>query len=91
MDRLNIKATINLTFNGSILAREGVGYVLTFEKLVDISKQSMLCFRPLTPALETKLFFIWKKYQMFTPAAELFLTEMREQFSASASRASDSI
>ncbi len=80
VDRLNVKATINLTFNGSILAREGVGYVLTFEKLVDISEESALCFRPLTPTLETKLFFIWKKYQLFTPAAELFLTEMREQF-----------
>ena len=91
VDRLNIKATINLTFNGSILAREGVGYVLTFEKLVDISNQSMLCFRPLTPTLETKLFFIWKKYQMFTPAAELFLTEMRERFGVAVSRASDSI
>ncbi len=80
VDRLNVKATINLTFNGSVLAREGVGYVLTFEKLVDISEESALCFRPLTPTLETKLFFIWKKYQLFTPAAELFLTEMREQF-----------
>ena len=91
IDRLNVKATINLTFNGSILAREGVGYVLTFEKLEDISERSMLCFRPLTPALETKLFFIWKKYQMFTPAAELFLTEMRERFGIAAPQAGDSI
>ncbi len=56
-----------------------MGYVLTFEKLVDISEESALCFRPLTPTLETKLFFIWKKYQMFTPASEQFLAEMREQ------------
>lgn len=91
VDRLNVKATINLTFNGSILAREGVGYVLTFEKLVDISEQSALCFRPLTPTLETKLFFTWKKYQMFTPAAELFLAEMREQLNILGSSHHDSI
>ena len=83
-DRLSVKATINLTYNGSILTREGVGYVLTFEKLVDISEQSELCFRPLTPALETKLYFIWKKYQVFTSAEELLLTEMREQMNIAA-------
>lgn len=82
-DRLNITATLNLTFNGSILAREGVGYVLTFDKLVDTSGESPLCFRPLTPKLETKLYLIWKKYQVFTPVAELLLNEMREYFDGS--------
>lgn len=80
VDQLNITATLNLTFNGSILAREGLGYVLTFDKLVDTSGESTLCFRPLTPKLETKLYLIWKKYQVFTPAAELLLNETREYF-----------
>lgn len=78
-DRLHITATLNLAYNGSILAREGVGYVLTFDKLVNTSKQSELCFRPLTPKLETKLYFIWKKYQVFTPTAEVLLNEMKKQ------------
>ena len=77
VDRLNITATLNLTYNGSVLAREGLGYVLTFDKLVDTSEQSELCFRPLTPALETKLYVIWKKYQVFSPAAKLLLNEMK--------------
>ena len=77
VDRLYITATLNLTYNGSVLAREGLGYVLTFDKLVDTSEQSELCFRPLTPALETKLYVVWKKYQVFSPAAELLLNEMK--------------
>lgn len=83
MDQLNIVATINLTYNGSILAKEGLGYVLTFDKLVDTSEQSELCFRPLIPRLETKLYIIWKKYQVFTSAAEVLLNELKEHYSVS--------
>ena len=77
VDRLNIVATINLTYNGSVLVREGLGYVLTFDNLVDTSEQSELCFRPLIPKLKTKLYVIWKKYQVFSPAAELLLEDMK--------------
>lgn len=83
VDRLHIAATLNLSYNGGILAREGLGYVLTFDKLVDTSERSELCFRPLAPALETKLYVIWKKYQVFSPAAELLLEEMRRELSGS--------
>lgn len=80
VDSLNIVATLNLTYNGSVLAREGLGYVLTFDKLVDTSEQSDLCFRPLTPTLTTKLYIIWKKYQLFSPAAELLLEKIAAVF-----------
>lgn len=80
VDQLNVTATINLTYNGTILVREGIGYVLTFDKLVNTGVESELCFRPLAPKLETKLYFIWKKYQMFSPVAELLLKEMKESY-----------
>lgn len=76
-DRLHVTATLNLSFNGSILAREGLGYVLTFDHLIDTSEHSELCFRPLTPPLETKLYIVWKKYQVFTPVAEVLLDELK--------------
>lgn len=57
-----------------------MGYLITFDKLVNTGSDSELCFRPLTPVLETKLYFVWKKYQVFTPAAELLLNEVREHF-----------
>ena len=79
-DRLNVTVTLNLTYNGTVLAREGLGYVLTFDKLADTSEQSGLCFRPLEPALETRLFVVWKKYQVFTPAAELLLEELKSHY-----------
>lgn len=78
-DRLNVTATINLTYNGTLLVREGMGYLLTFDKLADTGERSELCFRPLAPRLETKLYFIWKKYQVFTPVAELLLEKMKEK------------
>lgn len=83
VDRLQIAATINLTYNGSVLVREGLGYLLTFDKLADTGPQSELCFRPLTPRLETKLYIIWKKYQVFSPAAEMLLEELKENGTAS--------
>lgn len=84
VDRLNVTATINLAYNGAILVREGIGCVLTFDKLVNTSDESDLCFRPLAPRLSTQLYVIWKKYQVFSPAAELLLQEMKERYSFSA-------
>lgn len=79
-DRLHIAATLNLAYNGTVLAREGLGYVLTFDKLVDTSEQSELCFRPLSPRLETRLYVIWRKYQTFSPAAAAFLRVLQDAF-----------
>ncbi len=77
VDRLNIVATCNLAYNGAVLAREGLGCLLSFDKLADTGPDSPLCFRPLTPPLHSKLFLVWKKYAVFTPAAEVLLNEMK--------------
>lgn len=78
VDSLNIVATFNLAYNAGVLAREGLGYVLTFDKLINVGVNSELCFRPLTPALETKMYVVWKKYQVFTRAAEVFLGQFQQ-------------
>ena len=77
VDSLNIVATFNLAYNAGVLAREGLGYVLTFDKLTNVGVNSELCFRPLMPALETKMYVVWKKYQVFTRAAEVFLGQFQ--------------
>ncbi len=82
MDALRIVATFNLAYNAGVLVREGVGCALTFDKLADTGPDSELCFRPLVPALETKMYVVWKKYQMFSPAAEQLLAEMKKRFGA---------
>ena len=80
VDRLNIVATCNLVYNGGVMAREGLGCLLSFDKLADTGPDSPLCFRPLTPPLYSKLFLAWKKYAVFTPAAEVLLEEMKARF-----------
>ncbi len=78
-DMLNLSGTVNLAYNGSVFVKEGVGYMLSFDHLIDTGADSELCFRPLEPLLETKMFVIWKKYQVFTPIAELLLDELKAQ------------
>ena len=82
VDRLNIVATCNLAYNGGVLTREGLGCLLSFDNLADISPDSPLCFRPLMPPLHSKLFFAWKKYAVFSPAAEVLLNEMKDHYFA---------
>ncbi len=77
--KLNIVTTFNLIYNATIMVETGMGYAITIDKLIN-TKDSSLCFRPLKPKLESRLIIIWKKYQVFSPAAELFLQRLREEF-----------
>lgn len=79
-DKLNTVATFNLVYNAAVMVKAGIGYAITLNKLVDISKESELCFRPLKPKLESRLDIVWKKYQVFSPAAKLFLNKLQEKF-----------
>ena len=76
MKELHIVATTDLSYNGSILVKEGIGYLLTFKGLVDVSPRSGLCFRPLYPRLTSCMHIIWRKEQQFTPAAAVLLDKM---------------
>lgn len=80
-DLLNHSGSTNLFYNGSIFVKEGLGYMLTFDQLANTGTDSELCFRPLSPLLSTKMYVIWKKYQVFTPIAELFLQKLKTELS----------
>ena len=71
--RMHFAATYDLSHNASLLVQEGFGYLLTFDHLVDLSERSGLVFRPLSPELRTRSHLIWRKYQIFSDAAELFV------------------
>ena len=75
-----LEGSFKLSYNGSIFAKAGLGYLLTFDRLIDVSPESGLVFRPLSPRLETKLYLVWKKYQTLTPIAERFLDQVRAHF-----------
>ena len=72
---LHIVATYSLLYNGSILVNEGIGYAITLDRIIN-TNGSNLCFRPLAPTLQAGLCVVWKKYQVFTKAAELFLDSL---------------
>ena len=80
MDALHLEGSFRLAYNASIFAKEHLGYLLTFDKLVNTSPGSGLTFRPLTPRLATRLYLVWKKYQTFSPIAERFLEQIRTVF-----------
>ena len=44
-EKLNIVATYNLLFNGSIMVEEGMGYAICFDKIIHTSDNSNLCFK----------------------------------------------
>ncbi len=83
MQELRLEGSFRLSYNGSMFAREGLGYLLTFEHLIDTSQDSGLVFRPLSPRLENRLYLIWKKYQTPSPIAERFLEHLKASFALS--------
>ena len=82
-EKLNIVATYNLVYNASLMVEEGLGYALCLDKLVHTSESSRLCFRPLKPKMEAHLDIVWKKYQVFSGAADRFLKNVQDAFHSS--------
>nr|WP_308628799.1 LysR family transcriptional regulator [uncultured Eisenbergiella sp.] len=80
---LHIVASYNLIFNASLLVEEGLGYAIGFDKIINTTGSSNLCFRPLAPKLENEMHIIWKKYQMFSKPAEKFIDTLRENLAKS--------
>ena len=78
LSALNVIATYNLVYNASLLVEDGLGYVLCFIKLINTSGNSRLCMRPILPQMKTAGYLIWKKYQIFSLAAQMFIDRIRE-------------
>ena len=53
-----------------------MGYALGLDRLISTCGDSELCFRPLSPAVETRLDLAWKKYTVLTKPAALFLEQL---------------
>ncbi len=79
-ERLNIVGTFNLIYNAALLVEAGAGYAISLDGLTDTSRDSALCFRPLSPRLESRLAIVWKKDQVFSPAAQLFLDRITDLY-----------
>lgn len=76
LENLNVVAIYNLVYNASLMVEEGLGYAITLDKLVNTTGDSSLCFIPLAPAMKIDMYIMWKKYQIFSKASEVFLEEL---------------
>lgn len=75
--KLDIAATYTLFYNAALLVEQGVGYMFTLDNLINTSLSSVLCFKPLKYSSKAAWSLVWKKYQMFSPAAKLFLEKIQ--------------
>ena len=75
---ITVVATYNLIYNASLMVEDGLGYALCFDKLIHTGEGSALTFRPLDRSISATGTLIWKKYQVFNPAAQLFIDRLRK-------------
>jgi DNA-binding transcriptional LysR family regulator len=75
--QLRLEGSFRLSYNASVFAREGLGLLLTFDRLVNTSPENGLVFRPLEPSIEVRLYLAWGKRQLMTPIAERFVEQLR--------------
>lgn len=76
-EQINIIGTANLNFNGTLLVKNKAAIMLTLDKLANISDESNLTFRPITPMLKQPVTVIWKRETNKSPVADLFLNRLR--------------
>lgn len=79
VESLHVISTFNLITTPAMMVECGMGMAFTFDRLVN-TEGTGLCFRPLEPAVEAELYLVWKKYDRFTKAGELFLKQMQNDF-----------
>lgn len=81
-EKLNVIASYNLIYNAALMVDEGVGYALCLDKLVNTSNLSHLSFKPLIPKICSGLDIVWKKYQVFSRAAQIFLNAVQQEINS---------
>ncbi len=72
----HIVATYNLIYNATFLIKNGAGYGISLEGLVN-TQGTGLVFRPIVPEQAIDIYIVTKKYQTFAPAVKLFLERLQ--------------
>ena len=76
-DQLEIVAVYNLPLNGKFLVQQGVGDMLTYEDLIDPSRDNGLVFVPLEPELKSIQGIVWRQ-TLPTKQAAVFIDALKE-------------
>ncbi len=75
-DSLDVLVLYSLPLNAALLARAGVGSLLTYEGLLETGSDTELVFVPLSPELTSRQGIIWRKGPL-SKQAEVFLDNLR--------------
>lgn len=77
---LDVVATYDLALNAELMAREGLGAVVTTDRLLERQIDMRgLSFVPFDPGLTTGGMLAWKKYHGFSRASQLYLDAVRRE------------
>ena len=74
----HIVSTYNLIYNAGLMVEAGMGYALCIDELINTTGSHPLAFRPLSPPLQSDVYLLTKKYQVFSKAAKLFLSRLEK-------------
>lgn len=66
-------ATFSLPLLGMFLVRDGMGEMLSYERLIDTTEDGTLVFRELYPEVLSSHGIHWKKHRELSPAASIYL------------------
>ncbi|SIQ92095.1 LysR family transcriptional regulator [Halanaerobium kushneri] len=77
---LNFIATYNLIYNALTMVESGLGYALALESSIKIGQSNKICFRPLSPELNSSCVFIWKNKQIFNSTASAFIDLIKNEY-----------
>ena len=79
LSELDVYATYTTMLNAMKLVEGGFGYAMIIDGLFNLTGEP-LRFLPCEPSLKAGMSIIWKKYQMFSPATNIFLRTIANRF-----------
>ncbi|WP_164509378.1 LysR family transcriptional regulator [Companilactobacillus jidongensis] len=76
-DDLNIVGTFDMYLSAKKMVEGDLGMALVLDNLVDYTSSDYIC-QSLSPEIKIDVNLIWKKYQIFSEPAQLFLDSIRK-------------
>ena len=76
LEEIHIAGYYNLVYNASVMARAGIGSVLTVEGLINTEGTNLVAI-PLSPKLDIGCHLLWKKNTALSPIGKLFLKQLQ--------------
>lgn len=78
-NQIRVVATYSLMFNGALMVTDRIGYLLGLDNVLNLTGNTVQCFRPLRPEVTQNIHICWKRYAPMSRQAATLLEEMRSQ------------